>query len=63
MDESCRHFIGDVHETIACAPGRPARVDHEYIRNGVAEIFLEVGPLAGKCHIAASAWIGEFQIS
>ncbi len=40
MDETCKQLVGDVNETIACAPGRPARVDHEYVRNGVAEIFL-----------------------
>lgn len=54
MDETCKQLIGDVYEAIACTPGRPARVDHEYIRNGVAEIFLEVEPLTGKRHVAAT---------
>lgn len=54
MDESCKQLIGDVIEPVACAPGRPARIDHEYVRNGVAEIFLEVEPLTGKCHVEAS---------
>ena len=54
MDETCKQLIGDVHETIACAPGRPARVDHEYVRNGIAEVFLEVEPLTGKRHVAAT---------
>ena len=54
MDETCKQLIGDVHEPIACAPGRPARVDHEYVRNGVAEVFLEVEPLMGKRHVAAA---------
>jgi hypothetical protein len=57
MDESCKQLIGDVQEAIPCAPGRPARparVDHEYVRNGVAEIFLEVEPLTGKRHVAAT---------
>jgi hypothetical protein len=54
MDESCKQLIGDVQEAIACAPGRPARVEHEYVRNGVAEIFLEVEPLTGKRHVAAT---------
>jgi len=54
MDETCKQLIGEVHETIACAPGRPARVDHEYVRNGVAEVFLEVEPLTGKRHVAAT---------
>jgi hypothetical protein len=51
MDESSKQLIGDVREPIPCAPGRPARMDDEYVRNGVAEIFLEVEPLAGKRHV------------
>jgi hypothetical protein len=54
MDETCKQLIGDVRQAIRCAPGRPARIDHEYVRNGVAEIFLEVEPLAGKRHVAAT---------
>ena len=54
MDETCKQLIGEVHEAIACAPGRPARVDHEYVRNGVAEVFIEVEPLTGKRHVAVT---------
>jgi hypothetical protein len=54
MDETCKQLIGDVHEAMPCAPGRPARVDHEYVRNGVAEVFLEVEPLTGKRHVVAT---------
>jgi hypothetical protein len=51
MDESCKQLIGEVREPIPCEPGKPARVDDEYVRNGVAEIFMEVEPLAGKRHV------------
>lgn len=51
MDESNKQLVGEVHDPIACAPGRPQLVDHEYVRNGVAEIFLEVEPLGGRRHI------------
>ena len=54
MDETCKQLIGDVREAIPCAPGRPARVDPEYVRNGVAEVFLEVEPLTGKRHVVAT---------
>jgi hypothetical protein len=54
MDETCKQLIGEVHEPIACVPGRPERVDHEYVRNGVAEVFLEVEPLTGQRHVAAT---------
>ncbi len=52
MDESCKQLIGEVRQPIPCAPGRPERIDDEYVRNGVAEIFMEVEPLAGKRHVA-----------
>ena len=51
MDESCKQLIGEVRDPIPYAPGRPARMDDEYVRNGVAEIFMEVEPLAGKRHV------------
>lgn len=54
MDESCKQMIGEVREPIPCKPGQPVRVDDEYVRNGVAEIFMEVEPLAGKRHVAVT---------
>ncbi len=54
MDETCKQLIGEVREAIPAAPGRPARRDHEYVRNGVAQIFLEVEPLNGRRHVAVS---------
>ncbi len=54
MDETCKQLIGEVREAIPAAPGRPARRDHEYVRNGVAQIFLEVDPLNGRRHVAVS---------
>jgi hypothetical protein len=51
MDESCKQMVGEVHPPIPCAPGKPERIDDEYVRNGVAEIFMEVEPLAGKRHV------------
>ena len=54
MDESCKQLIGEVQDPIPAAPGRAARIDHEYVRNGVAQIFLEVEPLMGRRHVAVS---------
>jgi len=54
MDESCKQLVGEVCEPIPCVPGQPQRIDHEYVRNGVAEIFMEVEPLAGKRHVVAT---------
>jgi hypothetical protein len=53
MDESCKQLVGEVAPEMAMAPGRPHRIDHEYVRHGVAEIFLEVEPLTGRRHVQA----------
>ena len=54
MDESCKQLIGEVRQPIPCKPGQPARIDDEYVRNGVAEIFMEVEPLTGRRHVAVT---------
>lgn len=53
MDESCKQLVGEYLEPIPVAPGNIAKIEHEYVRNGVAAIFLEVEPLAGIRHAAA----------
>jgi hypothetical protein len=47
MDESSKQLVGEVAQPIPMAPGHPVLTDDEYVRNGVAEIFLAVEPLAG----------------
>ena len=54
MDESNKQLVGEVQPPIPAAPGRALLVDHEYVRQGVAEIFLEVEPLAGRRHVAVT---------
>ena len=51
MDESNQPLVGEVHAPIPAAPGHGQILDHEYVRNGVAELFLEVEPLAGRRHV------------
>ena len=46
MDETCKQLIREVHNPIAYAPGGPAQIDHEYVRNAVAHIFLEIESLS-----------------
>jgi hypothetical protein len=48
IDESSIQLIGEVQEPIPAAPGQPVLVDDEYVRKGVANIFVEVEPLGGK---------------
>ena len=48
MDESSIQLIGEVQEPIPAVPGQPVLVDDEYVRKGVANIFIEAEPLGGK---------------
>jgi hypothetical protein len=54
MDESSKQLIGEICEPIPAAPGHPLLRDDEYVRNGVAEIFMEVEPLGGRRHVAVT---------
>ena len=45
MDEQPRQLIKETRKTIPTEPGRPTRVDYEYERNGVANIFIFTEPL------------------
>lgn len=51
MDESTQQLIGEVQAPQPGGPGRIERIDHEYVRHGVATLFLEVAPLAGQRHV------------
>jgi transposase len=54
LDESSQQLVGARHPTLPCRPGQPERLDYEYVRHGVAEIFMEVEPLAGRRHVAVT---------
>ena len=47
MDESPEQLIEECNST-AMEPGKEARVDYEYIRHGVANIFMANEPLNGR---------------
>jgi transposase len=40
FDESPVQLIGESREPVAASPGRPARIDYEYRRNGTANLFV-----------------------
>jgi len=46
IDETNKQLIKETR--ISCAPGQPEKVDSEYERNGVADVFMIFEPLAGK---------------
>ena len=46
--ESPKLLIRETRQPIPAAPGRPARVDYEYERCGVCNVFMANEPLAGR---------------
>ncbi len=50
MDESPKQLIEDVAST-AMRKGQEARVDYEYIRHGMVNIFMANEPLKGKRYV------------
>ena len=48
MDESPKQLIEEGKPSVAMKPGQEARVDYEYIRHGVVNIFMANEPLKGK---------------
>ncbi len=48
MDESPKQLIEELRASTVMKPGREARVDYEYIRHGVVNIFMANEPLQGK---------------
>ena len=51
MDETSKQLVGETRTPLPAVPGRPARIDYEYERHGVRNLFLFVEPLAGRRHI------------
>jgi len=54
MDETNRQLIGEVALPIPMASGQPQKYDYEYIRNGVANIFMMFEPLAARRYTAVT---------
>jgi hypothetical protein len=51
LDETSKQLIGEVQMPVPAAPGQVAQYDYEYVRNGVANIFMISEPLAGQRHV------------
>lgn len=48
MDESPKQLINESRPGLKMRPGAEARVDYEYIRHGVVNVFMANEPLRGK---------------
>ena len=51
LDETSKQLIAETRVPIAAKPGRPARYDYEYERNGTANLFMLFAPLEGWRHV------------
>jgi hypothetical protein len=48
MDETNKQLLSEVREPLPAQPGQAQRVDYEYQREGVADLFMFFEPLTGK---------------
>ncbi len=51
LDETSQQLIEETRVPIAVKPGEPKKVDYEYRRNGVVDLFMIFEPLAGQRHV------------
>ena len=51
LDETSKQLIAEIRVPIPAKPGRTTRYDHEYHRNGTANLFMLFAPLEGWRHV------------
>jgi hypothetical protein len=51
FDETSKQLVAETRTPLPMAPGVPERVDYEYARNGVANLFLVTQPLGAWRHV------------
>jgi len=54
LDEKSKQLLADVREPVPAGPGRRARQDYEYEREGTANLFIVSEPLRGWRHISVT---------
>jgi hypothetical protein len=54
LDETSKQLVAETRMPVAMAPGRPARIDYEYKRNGTANLFMVFAPLEGWRHVSVT---------
>jgi len=48
MDETSKQLVSEIAQPLPMEPGQPLRYDYEYVRNGVANLFMFFEPLTGQ---------------
>ena len=51
LDETNRQLISETRKSITAKPGQHKRVDYEYRRNGVVNLFMMFEPLKARRHV------------
>ena len=54
MDETSKQLTRETRRGIHTKPGRPARYDYEYERNGVCNLFMFYEPFGGWRHVSVT---------
>jgi transposase len=55
LDETNRQLIAESRKAIPAKPGQKKRVDYEYRRNGVVNLFMMFEPLKARRHVKVMA--------
>lgn len=54
FDEKSLQLLAQTRPPLPVAPGEPARHDYEYMRQGTANLFVSVEPLAGQRRVSVT---------
>jgi len=54
MDEMSKQLVGETRVPVPARPGQVARSDYEYVRLGVANLFIFFEPLGGWRHLTVT---------
>jgi hypothetical protein len=54
FDELPYQIVAETRQPVPAQPGRPARVDYEYRRNGTANLFMSFDPDRGWRHVSVT---------
>src|SRR5688500_13544531 len=55
LDEATKQLIGEVREPLPAKSGEVERCNCEYVRNGMATLFVAVDPVAGWRKVTVTA--------
>lgn len=51
LDETSKQLVRETRLPVPMQPGQPRRIDYEYERNGIANLFMLFAPLEGWRHV------------